>query len=86
LAGYTGWGNGFEPGHNYIANNLYTRRSAGLETGLAALTGSYGAVQIHELGVAMEGWTNVHVDAQGKYQDKDSGMALEECVSKKLKK
>ena len=85
LAGYTSWQNGFEAGHNYIANDLSQRRNAGLETPLASIVGSHVAVQIHELGVGLGHWTGIDVKAKGEYKDTDNGMALEECVSGKLK-
>jgi RHS repeat-associated protein len=86
LAGYTpSASQSSDTGRNYIANNLSRYRSASLETGLESLIGSFAAVQIHELGNSMRRWTSQNARAKGKYKDKDSGMALEECVFDKLK-
>ena len=98
LAGLTLW-NGhdapskkpFEAGRNYTANDLSNYLSTGLETKLPDITGWWKAVQIHELGVSMEKITGIQPVAKGtyakkngKYDDPDSGMALEECVYERL--
>jgi RHS repeat-associated protein len=70
--------------NNFLANDLAANPRIGMETGLDDVLWIDLAAQIHELGVSLSA-TYGQRNPPAKYEDRDSGMTLEDCVYNKLK-